>query len=280
MLRNSPEGGEKKQTAGKLKRTTYVFFSEGYPVIFSKPQHLRNLPAVHSYQGLLKMMTTNSVLVMLKTGHGRDHWKYPGAVAFQKKTKKNRHVVMCFFLERPSFGAGSIILNCHLAKPLLRCFFWWYPAKPRCRNLLYPPCTRHTIDDTFNRERERAVTHRKNWDLREATPGFLTKHVFGKGDGCVDNLVTFVKAFRRRRRRVEEVPDAHAKSIRRRGCGSLWTEESNPKKLAISQCPADEPAVSFRECIWNVHHFGAGSIILNCHLAKPLLRCFFLMVSC
>lgn len=26
MLRNSPEGGEKKQTAGKLKRTTYVFF--------------------------------------------------------------------------------------------------------------------------------------------------------------------------------------------------------------------------------------------------------------
>ena len=115
----------------------------------------------------------------------------------------------------------------------------------------------------------------KKWELREATPGFLTKHVFGKGDGCVDSLVTFVKAFRRRRRRVEEVPDAHAKSIRRRGCGSLWTEEFNPKKLAISQCPADEPLFSFRECIWNVHHFGAGSIILNCHLAKPLLRCFF-----
>ena len=36
------------------------------------------------------MMTTNSVLVMLKTGHGRDHRKYPGAVAFQKKKRKKK----------------------------------------------------------------------------------------------------------------------------------------------------------------------------------------------
>ena len=103
MWPEPPRREERKKTnSGEaIKELTYVFFSEGYPVIFSKPRHLRNLPAIHSYQGLLKMMTTNSVLVMLKTGHG---------ILLSLGTGiHSTHHVSTILLMTTSIGKGSVL---------------------------------------------------------------------------------------------------------------------------------------------------------------------------